>query len=77
MKVGGRLLRRVMGMYKDDAVDASVSVLAEELSQRLYDADGELRGVEEGGVGERGGTVVLGLGLSTCSPFHFVPARLL
>lgn len=42
LKVGGRLLRRVMGMYKDDAVVSNSAVLAQELSQRLFDADGEL-----------------------------------
>ena len=43
MKMGSRLLRRVMGMYKDDAVTSNSKVLAEELSQRLFDADGETR----------------------------------
>ena len=41
--MGGRLLRRVMGMYRDDAVASNSMVLAEELSQRLFDADGEPR----------------------------------
>ena len=41
LKIGGRLLRRIMAMYRDDAVASSSLVLAEELSQRLYDADSE------------------------------------
>ena len=36
-----RLLRRIMDMYKDDAVSSNILVLSEELSQRLFDADGE------------------------------------
>ena len=36
-----RLLRRIMDMYKDDAVASNIHVLSEELSQRLFDADGE------------------------------------
>ncbi|CAM9895660.1 unnamed protein product [Ascophyllum nodosum] len=42
LKIGGRLLRRIMAMYRDDAVASSSLVLAEELSQRLYDADKSL-----------------------------------
>ncbi|CAM9488125.1 unnamed protein product, partial [Laminaria digitata] len=42
MKMGARLLRRVMGMYRDDAVSSNSMVLAEELSQRLFDADESL-----------------------------------
>lgn len=39
--MGGRVLRRIMGMYQDDAVASNTLVLAQELSQRLYDADCE------------------------------------
>lgn len=42
-KAGNRLLRRIMAMYREDAVAYNTLVLAEELSQRLYDADGERR----------------------------------
>lgn len=41
LKMSCRLLRRKMDMYKDDAVSSNIHVLSEELSQRLFDADGE------------------------------------
>ncbi|CAM9773404.1 unnamed protein product, partial [Hapterophycus canaliculatus] len=39
LKMSSRLLRRIMDMYKDDAVASNILVLSEELSQRLFDAD--------------------------------------
>eukprot|EP00903_Cladosiphon_okamuranus_P017316 g15955.t1 len=42
LKMSCRLLRRIMDMYKDDAVSSNIHVLSEELSQRLFDADDSL-----------------------------------
>ncbi|CBN74371.1 expressed unknown protein [Ectocarpus siliculosus] len=42
LKMSSRLLRRVMDMYKNDAVSSNILVLSEELSQRLFDADDSL-----------------------------------
>ncbi|CAM9702799.1 unnamed protein product [Pylaiella littoralis] len=42
LKMSSRLLRRVMDLYKSDAVASNIHVLSEELSQRLFDADDSL-----------------------------------
>lgn len=47
LRVGARLLRRMMDMYRSDAAGYNELVLAEELSERLFETRGESQHARE------------------------------